>query len=317
MVVATPDTAHAGVLEAAARQGTMVIVEKPFTVTAAEATRTRNLPGLILGVDHFPAYIAAAAGYADQIWQHLGGEIESVRFALLQRAPVEASRLPSLGTGLTFDMLPHFLALLVSLGMTGPVKDSVMIGAVRHVPLVRPGSCDELGSAFEAETWSETRFTLAGTSTRPAVVCTGLVGKGFPVDARFLDLVSRSGAAVRLDLGSPSWQDPGYPRGAVALLDPPLPHDRSTWLLPDPPRFKAVGPRLATTRPYASIIAQLAGGPATPRASSCLFTVEECEWIMRVLEPLGTAARRLAAGENGTDHGLGGYPACDDGRIWC
>ncbi|MFB6690180.1 Gfo/Idh/MocA family oxidoreductase [Streptomyces virginiae] len=333
VIVATPDTAHAGVLRAAAAEGAVVIVEKPFTVTVAEAARTRDLPGLVLGVDHFPAYISEAASHAEQIWDHLGGAVESVRFVLLQRTPVEPDRLASLSTGLTFDMLPHFLALLVSLGLTGPVKDSVLLGAGRHVPLTAAGPGDGPrhpdGSArrsrrgdpeppaYRAETWSETGFTLAGTSDRPAVLCTGLVGKGFPVDARFLELTAPSGAAVRLDLGSPSWQHPGYPGGAVALLGPPRPHDRSTKLLPDPALFTAVGPRLVTTRPYDAVIAQLAGHPATPRAASCLFGVEECEWMMSVLEPLGTAARQLAAGTSRTDHDLGGYPVRDDGRVWC
>ncbi|MEU8928848.1 Gfo/Idh/MocA family oxidoreductase [Streptomyces sp. NPDC048409] len=321
VIVATPDSAHTRVLRAAARQEAAVIVEKPFGVTAAEVIRTRALPGLVLGVDHFPAYIAAATGQAEQIWEHLGGEVDSVRFVLLQRTPVEATRLPSLGTGLTFDMLPHFLALLVSLGLTGPVADAVLTGAGQHVPLVRDGLGERLpwsgNFAYQAETWSETRFTLTGTSTRHAVVCTGLVGKGFPLDARFLELGSPSGAAVRLDLGSPSWQDTGYPCGTVALLTPPLARDHSTWLLPDPSRIRGTGPRLVTTRPYESIIAQFTGGAATPRASSCLFSLDECEWIMSVLEPLGTDARHLAIGEGGTDHRLGEYPVLDNGRIWC
>ncbi|MET9887453.1 hypothetical protein ABZZ20_30805 [Streptomyces sp. NPDC006430] len=309
LIVATPDSAHLGVLEAAATREVLAVVEKPFSLTAREVARARRLPGLVLGVDHFPAYISAAVGHADDLWQHLGGQIESVRFVLVQRTPIEVPRLPSLGSGLTFDMLPHFLALLVSLGIVGPLGTTTVSRAGRHVPLSRahPPPRD---TGYAAETWSETRFELTGApvASGRTISCTGLVGKGFPVDARFLELSAPSGAAVRLDLGSASWQDPTYPYGLVSLLAPAGRHGAGTWLRPGPARVKALGPRLSTARPYPEIVRQLTGGPGTTRSAACLFTVDECEWMMDVLEPLGAAARQMAGGDAGTDHDLGTFP---------
>ncbi|TYB39688.1 hypothetical protein FXF50_04730 [Micromonospora sp. AP08] len=321
LIVATPDTAHLGVLEAAAHPVGVAIVEKPFAATAAEAARACDLPGLVLGVDHYPAYIAAAADYADQIWEHLGAEVESVRFVLLQRAPIEVPRIPSLGTGLTFDMLSHFLALLVSLGIMGPLQYAAVAGAGQHLPLSPATSAGGPGHpeglVYQAETWSETRFTLAIGQPPSTVSCTGLVGKGFPVDVRFLELVASSGAAVRLDLGSLSWREVGYPHGVVSLLSPAFRNNPGTWLRPDPSQILAVGPQLTTTRPYDGIVGQLTGGPTASRVSSCLFTLKECQWMMNLLEPLGTAARQLARSNDRADHDLGKYPAIDDRWIWC
>ncbi|MGO9696204.1 MAG: hypothetical protein ACLPYO_21195 [Mycobacterium sp.] len=308
LIVATPDAAHAGVLDACAAQVRTAIVEKPFATTVQDVIRARDLPALVLGVDHFPAYISAVAGYAEEIWNHLGGTLESVRFVLLQSTPIEAPRLPSLGLGLTYDMLPHFLALLVSLGIVGPLEAATVRRAGRHSPPQDPPAATAY-SRYGAETWSETEFSMATSASHPPVSCVGLVGKGFPVDVRFIEFVAASGAAVRCDLGSRSWRDLRYPYAAVSLLTPAdgsAPLLSGLWL--DYERIVAIGPSLSTTRPYTAMVNELMGGIGMQGSSASFFSIDECQWMMSVLEPLGSAARDLANSEDRVDHNLGAFP---------
>lgn len=326
LFVVTPDKTHIEVLEASLGQFDIAIVEKPFCTDQDTIRRARHLvsTGISLwGVDHYPFYIANAIADAAKIWEHLGRQITRIDFVLLQTRPIEPKRIPSLTLGLGFDMLPHFLALVVALGLKGKVEKPNIRCAAQHAMQIPEQDTTPTTSleVYEAETCLDVEFQIADRDGNKNINCRGVVGKGMPIDAKYLDLFGINNTAVRFDMGSDLRYQKSYPRNKVSYLSrykSPLSasNDLLGTLAGD---WRVIqGPQLNTERAYNYLMKDLLSGSLTPSTAACLFTVEECTWIVEVLEAIRIQLVTLleANGNIWPSYTLGEFPTGWDSKVW-
>lgn len=322
LVVATPDTTHINILTASKNQFTKAIVEKPFCTNPDDLIQAQQLiaeGAQIWGVDHYPYYIANAFTNEDEvakIWEYLGGECARIEFALLQSNPIELYRLDSLQLGLGYDMVSHFLAILVALGLKGDIQQLKICEAAQHsMPATTP---------YTAETFLDLAFKIHHTNTKKTIDCRAVVGKGLPVDVKYLDLIGMNGAMIRFDLGSLSWkQRQDYPFSKVCYL-----RQRNT----DKTQFTEylgsrvehekwhikLGMPLDTSRPYNRLMCEMVNAKITPSTGSCLFTLEECAWIVNALKLMEVQLANFLQEHNAIwpNHALCKFPEGWNEKIW-
>ncbi|HEX2218904.1 MAG TPA: oxidoreductase [Gemmatimonadales bacterium] len=115
VVVATPNDSHAPLAEAALRAGKHVVVDKPFTITAADAQRLASLAtglGLVLSVFHNRRWDSDFLGVRRAVAEQLVGEIVELRSEMSRHRPEVKDRWrerPGPGSGLWFDLGPHLI----------------------------------------------------------------------------------------------------------------------------------------------------------------------------------------------------------------
>lgn len=326
LIVSTPDETHAHILEASLGHCGVALVEKPFCTNCQDLARAERVVGhgmAIRGVDHYPFYIASAVAEAHKIRDWLGGAITRVDFALLQSRPIEARRMPSLSLGLTLDMLPHFLALLLAIGVRGSITGVRAYRAGQHAPLIAEptnGKQDALPS-FDAETCGEIGFLVSDPGAGGAIRCRAFVGKGMPIDAKYLDIFGARGRVVRLDLGSEFWHLPHYPRAMVsyvsvddeAAFESPRPLGSLTGI-----EHVARGSSLDTARVYDRLLTQVLRGTLTPAVATCLFTPGECRWIVELLYLVQQELAAFLIAHKGAwpQHVIGELPGGWEPTVW-
>lgn len=131
VVIAAPNDRHAPLAEAALRAGKHVVVDKPFTVTLAEArhlTRVAREAGRMLSVfqnrrwdSDFLAVQAAIAGGAIGEAMHVEAHFDRYRPQVRARWREQAGQ----GTGIWFDLGPHLVdQTLQLLGLPDAVSAS-------------------------------------------------------------------------------------------------------------------------------------------------------------------------------------------------
>jgi predicted dehydrogenase len=115
VVVATPNDTHASLAEAALRAGKHVVVDKPFTITLAEA---RALAVMAVDVDRFLSVFQNRRWDSDftGIRRELGagriGEVVEFRSEFSRYRPVVQDRWrerPGPGSGMWYDLGPHLI----------------------------------------------------------------------------------------------------------------------------------------------------------------------------------------------------------------
>ena len=225
LVVSTSDIAHIDVLEPSFGKYSSAIVEKPFCIDSPDLLRAYKMVskgGYIWGVDHYPYYIAKAVASSSKIRDHLGGKIRRIDFALLQKNPIEKQRLESVSLGLGYDMLAHWFALIVALGLNGEISNPVIHYAAQHSGIIQQGTGNsgQGSSTYQAETCLDFGFKISQSNETETIICRGIAGKGLPVDAKYLDLFGKNNNVVRLDLGSKSLGQQNYPSGRISYLSP-------------------------------------------------------------------------------------------------
>ncbi|MGN5353862.1 oxidoreductase [Ralstonia sp. L16] len=131
VVIAAPNDRHALLAEAALRAGKHVVVDKPFTVTLAEArhlARVAREAGRVLSVfqnrrwdSDFLAVQAAIAGGAIGEAMHVEAHFDRYRPQVRARWREQAGQ----GTGIWFDLGPHLIdQALLLLGLPDAVSAS-------------------------------------------------------------------------------------------------------------------------------------------------------------------------------------------------
>lgn len=115
VIVATPNDSHASLAEAALRAGKHVVVDKPFTVTLAEARHLTALAadlGLVLSVFQNRRWDSDFLGVRSAIAEGAVGEVVELRSEMSRHRPEVRDRWrerPGPGSGLWFDLAPHLI----------------------------------------------------------------------------------------------------------------------------------------------------------------------------------------------------------------
>lgn len=233
--IVTPDFTHSALARHWLNKVPLVLVEKPFDSHVKNVDELRRAfkhpsPTEVLGLDHYQFYALPIEKLKAQIDKHLGYAIKSVEFYLTENRPIEYDREMSLQHGLTLDLLPHLLALLTYFGDIVTIDDIAVSEAGRYQPLISK-SRDNLKEAdiserFHSETYSRVRFTFQSRYTFQDsfgtpfhIPCTAVVGKGFSIEAKYLEITGVSGHSIRVDLKSQPENDvSGYPWDSLFFL---------------------------------------------------------------------------------------------------
>ncbi len=115
VVIATPNDSHVSLAEAALRAGKHVVVDKPFTITLADAQRLASLAtdlGLVLSVFQNRRWDSDFLGVRRAIDERLVGEVVELRSEMSRHRPEVRDRWrerPGPGFGLWFDLGPHLI----------------------------------------------------------------------------------------------------------------------------------------------------------------------------------------------------------------
>ena len=115
VVIATPNDSHAPLAHAALRAGKHVVVDKPFTVTLAEARRLTALASdlrLVLSVFQNRRWDSDFLGVRRAIADGMVGEVVEVRSEMSRHRPEVRDRWrerPGPGAGLWHDLGPHLI----------------------------------------------------------------------------------------------------------------------------------------------------------------------------------------------------------------
>jgi predicted dehydrogenase len=129
VVIATPNDSHAALAEAALRAGRHVVVDKPFTVTLAEARRLGRLAeerGRILSVFHNRRWDSDFLTVQEAIRRGLAGEVVRFESRFDRFRPLVRDRWRERagpGAGVLYDLGPHLLdQAMVLFGPPGTVQ---------------------------------------------------------------------------------------------------------------------------------------------------------------------------------------------------
>ena len=129
VVIATPNETHAPLAEAALRGGKHVVVDKPFTVTAAQARRLADLArtsGRILSVFHNRRWDSDFLTAREAVHQGLLGRVVACESRFDRFRPEVRDRWregTSPGAGLLYDLGPHLIdQALVLFGVPDTVQ---------------------------------------------------------------------------------------------------------------------------------------------------------------------------------------------------
>lgn len=207
--VVTPDFTHCDIATGWLGRTDLVLVEKPFATELADVDRLVRQRGIdsrttVLGIDHYAAYAQPLTELLQHAGVVLGDGARELNFLMTEARPVEAGRDRSLQFGLTLDMVPHLLALLLFFGDLTSVDDVQVLEAGRYAP---PAAGEGHGGvalpvAFRRETYSKLRFSLRGNDGA-RLWCRSLVGKGFAQDVKLLDWVNpKTKAFLRVDFNA-------------------------------------------------------------------------------------------------------------------
>ena len=115
VVIATPNDSHAPLADAALRAGKHVVVDKPFTVTVAEASAlvaTASEAGRIVSVFQNRRWDSDYLGIAREIAMGRIGEVVEFRSEIGRYRPVVRDRWRERagpGSGLWYDIGPHLV----------------------------------------------------------------------------------------------------------------------------------------------------------------------------------------------------------------
>lgn len=219
ILIASPDYAHIGDVRRWLEHGNSspkaIVVEKPFSNESFEIEQLQGwlkdladgdvLIPPILGCDHYTFYVAPYMQSDLSRIDDFIGEVCRVVFFMLERKEIEDERLRSLGSGMTFDMLSHFLGLL-SLFCDLRTYTSVNVPyAARHRFEVFP----ELRSRkYFAETVVEAELLVRLWNEPTNVKAYCRVGKAAAVDAKYLQFVGEEGRVARIRCSFPNHDDP-------------------------------------------------------------------------------------------------------------
>jgi predicted dehydrogenase len=204
--VVTPDFTHSDIASSWVGKTPVVFVEKPFD------SQVKNVDDLLMenpqeqgtviyGLDHYQFYALPIHDPDVDIDTHLGKILARVAFYLAEKQALEKDRVRSLQYGLTLDLLPHLTALLTYFGDVSSIDEIRVIEAGRY--FVDPSDQTQKGLPleFHNETYSRIEFTLLDRSgSGERIPCTAVVGKGFPENLKFLEVVGQNGNAIRIDL---------------------------------------------------------------------------------------------------------------------
>lgn len=294
--IVTPDSTHCEIARSWLADTSLIFVEKPFDSHPSNVEQLllelgKHPNKVILGLDHYLFYAMPVYEMIGDIETHLGGTLASITFYMTESGPVEAKRLRSLQHGLTLDLLPHLLALLIYFGHVRTVDDIRVVEAGQHMPL--PGS-------FKNETYSQVGFTFQDYSGNGFnIPCLAVVGKGLMKDVKYMEVAGSNGNSIRIDLTPrpESEADSSYPWDSLFFMQhdgaslPPNtsikpvadPHNPARTLSilrddEDPNRFCK---QLARSR-YRKLIKELMEGKST--ALSTTLSVGESTEIVGVLD---------------------------------
>jgi predicted dehydrogenase len=115
VVVATPNESHAALAGAALRAGKHVVVDKPFTVTLAEARElaaVASASGLVLSVFQNRRWDSDFLGLRTALAEGVLGEVVEVRSEMSRYRPAVRDRWrerPGPGSGVWYDLGPHLV----------------------------------------------------------------------------------------------------------------------------------------------------------------------------------------------------------------
>ena len=115
VVIATPNESHAPLAEAALRAGKHVVVDKPFTVTLADArelTALASASGLVLSVFQNRRWDSDFLGLRAALAEGALGEVVEVRSEMSRYRPAVRDRWreqPGPGAGVWYDLGPHLV----------------------------------------------------------------------------------------------------------------------------------------------------------------------------------------------------------------
>ena len=299
--VVTPDWTHVDIVAKWLGRAALVFVEKPFDIDPKKVEallRTLDDSGTeVFGLDHYLCYILPLIQASTDLDEFLGPTIESVEFVLTETKLIPVNREASLLSGMTFDLLPHGLALSLLFGRLDAVADISVISVGSYTPRV---CSDDDGkwipmTRFQAETCSLVEFSVPQIHQDDRCIrVRSLVGKGFGNSVKYFEARSPSGRFVRVDFGPPDKHN--CPAGYVffglnsdsegAVSDRYL-ASRHMQIAGDPPAV------LVPRSRYAALVTALATGAADP-ALALALTVEEALDLVTTLATIVEAVRRKA-----------------------
>ncbi len=197
--VVTPDFTHSKIARDWIDKAPLILVEKPFDSNLDNLYNLVQARGFsqgitrIVGLDHYRFYALPLRDLMPAVVKHLGGALDRVVFYIAESAGIKPERSKSLQHGLTLDMLPHFLALLLFFGD---------LATVDAISVIKAGQYDPPLANFKNETASYTTFTFEDYSGNEyPVACEVVVGKGFERGVKYLEINGRNGKAIRIDFG--------------------------------------------------------------------------------------------------------------------
>jgi predicted dehydrogenase len=137
LVVASPNQTHAPLAEFALRAGRNVVVEKPFTISTAEArhlTNVANETGKLLSVFHNRRWDTDFLTVRDALRSHVTGRVASFESRINRYRPQVRDRWrenPGPGAGLLYDLAPHLIDQTILLfGIPDSVQATVAMQRV-------------------------------------------------------------------------------------------------------------------------------------------------------------------------------------------
>jgi predicted dehydrogenase len=307
--IVTPDFTHSAIACWWLGKSPLVFVEKPFDSQLANVDELlrelgRRRGTAILGLDHYQFYALPVHELKPAIEEHLGGALAGVAFYMTEDRPIELDRVRSLQYGLTLDMLPHCPALLTYFGDVGTIDDIRIVEAGQYRPLIAVDrACsrqEEIAGRFRNETYSRVKFTFQDYSGNGYhVPCLAVIGKGLSREVKYLEVIGRSGQAIRIDLNRRPNPDPapGYPwdslfflQGSQASLPPraqvrtvsdPYHSQRTLRILYDPSDPRCFAQPLERAR-YERLLDDLLNG--TRDAVASMLLLSEAPEIVRALD---------------------------------
>jgi predicted dehydrogenase len=115
VVIATPNDTHAPLAETALRAGKHVVVDKPFTITTADARRLSSIAeeaGRVLSVFHNRRWDSDFLGVSRELAAGTVGDVREFRSEIGRYRPVVRDRWRERagpGSGLWYDLGPHLI----------------------------------------------------------------------------------------------------------------------------------------------------------------------------------------------------------------
>ncbi len=322
VLVATPDKTHT--VQAARWIGSdvapaptpLVIIEKPLATEVAQIDELESAlamsptPVAVRGMDHYLARAHGILGITDTLSGHIQ-EVAEIHFHMWEDDPIEPERLPSLQTGITYDMASHFFGILTLVAGDDLPGGIVVKAAGQHVPLVSDSTFG-VPEDFDAETYSDIGFDMVVPFQGRTIWCESHVGKGQPREVKCLDIVDPEGSLVRLDYTrGVSYRveavDTTFDDGCLVMCreahtdgGTPCPHHlRHLQELPDVDVFERLAPF-----EYADVLRAAAGGEN--EVLGTLIPTSDSKWVVGSLESMRTALADARA--NWTNHPVGELP---------